>query len=1199
MKKLLLPIVYFLLCVAIAPSLFAQPGTEKVTNGGFDIIRDITGSSSRSGCTSPAFACYEGFFNSNAAGTTVTNNTSHPCMTNNAGNSAVTHLWFTPTRGTPDFYHQSNTVANFDVPFNIRTCSTVAGINHAGVSGCRAYTGIWIRENANTCCEGSDLQLREYISQQLAQPLWVGKKYRVSFKVYYPDCHYIACASGIRKGTIKKLGAILTTMDPSASQYTALSSTTSSTLQYVEQTVTTGWGKDVSGRTNQWELFEMDIVIQNTNKNFITIGNFQGNIPTSDWVPDVSTPLIDDATEIYTYYFIDEVSIKEQDCVCIEPMTINYKSPLITNVIANSTESGYFEFIRDLTKTDQNKCCYTLNLYSGSKTCAFNKIKITVNHVVTELDIMYPAFGAESGMKSLNVCIEREDILTNPIGKIEFFYDDGNILTNDKLLNCDKEWTFECNCSNCSELNREIDIVPHLTPNAENCCCWDIILQNKGECDTKISNDLGNEVLATIQNYNDLCQPGSSITGVNGVTTWDNVNSKFVFTTNYHNFNLIASSALKIGTFCIPESNDISVSLTAKDYNIDPDNCPLLHNEDIVCDNNCCYVTNFSAEPCAECSTDINRCCVNLKVQVNGTCTSAASIEFQVLTDTWSNLYGPVSWNGTTTVIQQICNLLKGRNYKYRMVIRNSSGTVICEKDITYRCPENPCCDFVKLDYASIVKNGECCNVITAKVRNCIKKIIVKTFNGTSTQTVDVKNITPPDLNTDLVYEYSLIHCGAGIKKFFIEFLDETNTVICNREIIAECPCCPEVEITGVTPVLINQSGPFATCCYDIDLNITDNECVSALEWSTQHDDLQSISNLSTGSSTVRICPTFNYGSEKIYINFRDVNNNITCKKEIEVTCDIVCCEKIGQPTATYASSTTVGCCYDINGNISDNNCIVGVRFWQPNFGGIGGGQMMTIPITGNTYSITNLCVLSGTTLITLEFITSTGEICQKTTNIDCGVNCCDKIGEPNVSYSPFPNPDPFKCCATVTIPIEDESCFTHYAAFENNINCVDAYSSAPLPVQSGLGGIVVELCYCALGGNVTPCFSVWFYGNGIACEKIVCFGGCDGSIIGKQSENSTISNTSIVQHKGVTATLAPNPTSTMSLLTYTLDEDVNIDINLFDNSGRKIFSIDEGQRKKGEHSIEVNTGSIPAGSYIVTLVYNNVTLTLPLTIVR
>jgi len=78
-------------------------------------------------------------------------------------------------------------------------------------------------------------------------------------------------------------------------------------------------------------------------------------------------------------------------------------------------------------------------------------------------------------------------------------------------------------------------------------------------------------------------------------------------------------------------------------------------------------------------------------------------------------------------------------------------------------------------------------------------------------------------------------------------------------------------------------------------------------------------------------------------------------------------------------------------------------------------------------------------------------------------------------------------------------------------------------------------------------------------------------------SFNSSYDDDNLIQ-------VAPSPFREQTKLTYTLDKNAKVQLDVFDLSGRKVVELVNGTQSKGKYSEVFEAGSNPAGSYLVRL---------------
>ena len=70
-------------------------------------------------------------------------------------------------------------------------------------------------------------------------------------------------------------------------------------------------------------------------------------------------------------------------------------------------------------------------------------------------------------------------------------------------------------------------------------------------------------------------------------------------------------------------------------------------------------------------------------------------------------------------------------------------------------------------------------------------------------------------------------------------------------------------------------------------------------------------------------------------------------------------------------------------------------------------------------------------------------------------------------------------------------------------------------------------------------------------------------------------------------ATIFPNPLGGMGTLKFELSDQTDLDIRIFDLSGKEMKTIFKGHRTKGEHNIEINTNGLSSGFYFIRMKSN------------
>ncbi len=71
-----------------------------------------------------------------------------------------------------------------------------------------------------------------------------------------------------------------------------------------------------------------------------------------------------------------------------------------------------------------------------------------------------------------------------------------------------------------------------------------------------------------------------------------------------------------------------------------------------------------------------------------------------------------------------------------------------------------------------------------------------------------------------------------------------------------------------------------------------------------------------------------------------------------------------------------------------------------------------------------------------------------------------------------------------------------------------------------------------------------------------------------------------------------PNPTNQELFIDYSLKQEVNLKIELFDLTGRSLGAIEDAPNTPGSHSVMFNFGQVISGTYLVRMYANDAVLT-------
>ena len=71
-----------------------------------------------------------------------------------------------------------------------------------------------------------------------------------------------------------------------------------------------------------------------------------------------------------------------------------------------------------------------------------------------------------------------------------------------------------------------------------------------------------------------------------------------------------------------------------------------------------------------------------------------------------------------------------------------------------------------------------------------------------------------------------------------------------------------------------------------------------------------------------------------------------------------------------------------------------------------------------------------------------------------------------------------------------------------------------------------------------------------------------------------------------------PNPFTTSTTLSYYLDKDGPVSVEIFNNYGRKVKTVVGGTEAAGSHQVPFEAGSLPKGTYLFKLTTGGTTTT-------
>ena len=63
-----------------------------------------------------------------------------------------------------------------------------------------------------------------------------------------------------------------------------------------------------------------------------------------------------------------------------------------------------------------------------------------------------------------------------------------------------------------------------------------------------------------------------------------------------------------------------------------------------------------------------------------------------------------------------------------------------------------------------------------------------------------------------------------------------------------------------------------------------------------------------------------------------------------------------------------------------------------------------------------------------------------------------------------------------------------------------------------------------------------------------------------------------------------PNPVKNITTFSYQVNKNVNVNVDVYDLSGRLVMSLPQGNQTSGVHNVKINAENLPNGSYFFTV---------------
>lgn len=78
-----------------------------------------------------------------------------------------------------------------------------------------------------------------------------------------------------------------------------------------------------------------------------------------------------------------------------------------------------------------------------------------------------------------------------------------------------------------------------------------------------------------------------------------------------------------------------------------------------------------------------------------------------------------------------------------------------------------------------------------------------------------------------------------------------------------------------------------------------------------------------------------------------------------------------------------------------------------------------------------------------------------------------------------------------------------------------------------------------------------------------------------------------------------PNPAANLTTVNYLLGSEMDLEIELYDNTGARVALVESGRRASGVHAVRLDVGALPTGTYYLRMRTDRGMITKPLTITR
>lgn len=623
---------------------------------------------------------------------------------------ALASPWKTATDGSPDLFSRGCN-AMVSVPNNVYgRQDPIPGYGNV-------YAGLYYRSHKNQAT--SNLDYREYVTQQLLGKLRPGGYYRIKFAVALANNAFSNSYSRqFLNVTSGGIGLLLTHQDPTVASYACKTLcppgplVKTKSIKGLWDNSTQRWlydctnGTDITpqvilnpagglkatgpdnvtrnqygGQGNYW--WQVDTLIQipydAVDLQYVTIGAFKSNLvggmTNNPLVAQNISNVDPNANE--AYYYIDGVSIREVASLC----------DCYTGEIYRNWDMELIRVSEPSVCNGQNACCYELWLYN-SNNCT-GKIHGEIALRNQGIDCFTPADGfyTQSGDQAF---FPYRDIIVPAYERVKI----GIICTSTFVGSRNIHATTTTGSTPCI-------IKPVSVSCGSDCCSAYTVteISDNGELDNCCRR-------YRIQSPNPNC-------GVKKIDVFRNTPTGIIPVVTYEAPNLTNGLIIDL---CKNDNDDISTAYRIRILTNDDQEC--LRAISVSCRVACCNGLNVQAQSYIV----SGQCCANIVVTNNNTCFEKLALN---LVDGNGNTFSGVEIN------EHDFYLGKGQSYQFtfcsplnyfgnvilRFLSPNGDHPTVCDKIVPFNCSSS-CCDHIDVTEVGTQNNSAypCCKVYSVRL---------------------------------------------------------------------------------------------------------------------------------------------------------------------------------------------------------------------------------------------------------------------------------------------------------------------------------------------------------------------------------------------------------------------------------------------------------------------------------------------------